>query len=472
MEKGKSEQSEYSFSGPFKIGRDPDCEIRLESSMVSRFHAEARFSEGLWRLYDLNSTNGISIEGERVEEAPLSETVTVEFGKNGPVLSFMPLKPHLEAGGPTHDMSQRDYLKHYFDDRPGASAGAHTMMIRTIHKQLQKKQRRKFQVMLFILALLLAGAGLYAEYTHLELNKQKALAEDIFYSIKSLDLEFADLLRAARQNKDAETLGYIARYQARRAEMEKKYDEFVKGLDIYGKGKSEEDRLILRIARTFGECEIAMPPEFSQEIKRYIDKWKSTPRLVRALELAKKNDYLGKIAEAMSSHGLPPQLLYLGLQESSFNVNAVGPPTRFGIAKGMWQFIPTTARNYGLHTGPLADQPQTDPEDDRHDFAKSTRAAAEYLRYIYDTEAQASCLLVMASYNWGENRVIKLIQTMPENPKERNFWLLLSKYRGNIPQETYDYVFYIVSAAVICESPRTFGFDFDNPIGQIQKLQR
>jgi hypothetical protein len=151
----------------------------------------------------------------------------------------------------------------------------------------------------------------------------------------------------------------------------------------------------------------------------------------------------------MESQGLPPQFLYLGLQESSFNEKACGPPTRFGIAKGMWQFIPTTARNYGLRTGPMAELAQFDPEDERHDFQKSTRAAAEYIRYIYDTQAQASGLLVMASYNWGEHRVIKLINTMPENPRERNFWCLLSKYRPNIPQETYDYVFYIISAAVL-----------------------
>jgi len=58
---------------------------------------------------------------------------------------------------------------------------------------------------------------------------------------------------------------------------------------------------------------------------------------------------------------------------------------------------------------------------------------------------------------------------MPENPKERNFWKLLSQYREKIPQETYDYVFYIVSAAVIGENPNLFGFDFENPVAQYKK---
>jgi len=51
---------------------------------------------------------------------------------------------------------------------------------------------------------------------------------------------------------------------------------------------------------------------------------------------------------------------------------------------------------------------------------------------------------------------------MPKNPRERNFWQLLRRHK--IPAETYEYVFYIFSAAVICENPRRFGFGFDNPL--------
>ena len=73
----------------------------------------------------------------------------------------------------------------------------------------------------------------------------------------------------------------------------------------------------------------------------------------------------------------------------------------------------------------------------------------------------------MASYNWGENRVNRLINEMPANPRDRNFWTFLDKYRHKIPQETYDYVFYIFSAAVIGENPRLFGFNLDNPLAAV-----
>ena len=53
---------------------------------------------------------------------------------------------------------------------------------------------------------------------------------------------------------------------------------------------------------------------------------------------------------------------------------------------------------------------------------------------------------------------------MPANPRERNFWKLLAQYRERVPQETYNYVLMIVSAAVIGENPKLFGFPFDNPL--------
>jgi hypothetical protein len=76
-------------------------------------------------------------------------------------------------------------------------------------------------------------------------------------------------------------------------------------------------------------------------------------------------------------------------------------------------------------------------------------------------------LIVIGSYNWGEGNFRKLVKELPEDPKQRNFWNLLVKYRERIPDETYNYVFYIFSAAVIGENPKLFGFNFDNPLYNI-----
>jgi soluble lytic murein transglycosylase-like protein len=166
---------------------------------------------------------------------------------------------------------------------------------------------------------------------------------------------------------------------------------------------------------------------------------------------------------------MPPHYLYLALQESNFDERAVGPPTNYGHAKGMWQFIPSTAAQYGLQVGPLHGAGVYDPLDDRFDFVKSTVAATKYIKDLSVSDAQASGLLVMASYNWGQNNIRQIIRKMPDNPRERNFWRLLA-YK-NIPRETYDYVFSIVSAAVICENPSFFGVDVECPELSTQQKQ-
>ena len=57
---------------------------------------------------------------------------------------------------------------------------------------------------------------------------------------------------------------------------------------------------------------------------------------------------------------------------------------------------------------------------------------------------------------------------MPTNPRERNFWRLLTGHRNQLPDEAYGYVFNIFSAAVIGGNPRLFGFDFDNPLAHLE----
>jgi membrane-bound lytic murein transglycosylase D len=260
----------------------------------------------------------------------------------------------------------------------------------------------------------------------------------------------------------------IREYRKRREQLQENYNRFVTALNIYDTRLSEKNRLILRVARIFGESELSMPEGFSDEVSGYITKWQSSGRFARAIGLAKQKGYNENIAREFLRNDLPPQFFYLALQESDFNPYNSGPPTRKGIAKGMWQFIPETALKYGLKIGPLVDFQRADPGDERDHFDLATGAAARYIKDLYSTDAEASGLLVMACYNWGDDRVLPLVRSMPQNPKERNFWQFLRNFRERIPQETYDYVFYIVSAAVIGENPRLFGFDFDNPLSGVK----
>jgi hypothetical protein len=213
-----------------------------------------------------------------------------------------------------------------------------------------------------------------------------------------------------------------------------------------------------------GECDVTAPADYFREVDRYIERWRSTPRFEQAVKRAQENGYAKTIAATFTARQLPPQFFYLAMHESDFNPSVSGPPTRWGIAKGMWQFIPETAKRYGLNVGPYYTDARVDMADDRLNWEKATVAAASYIKDIYATEAQASGLLVMASYNWGEHRLVDRLRSMPLNPRERNFWTLLARHRDDVPAQTYDYVFSILAAAVIGENPRLFGFQFDNPL--------
>jgi hypothetical protein len=460
-----SEYKSSSFGKDFSIGREKSCDIQIKNLIVSRIHAMVYIEHGNWWVEDNKSGNGTFVDGNRIDRTPLTGRHQVQLGPTGPMLEMtVPELPQQESSA-TDARTLTHYKKHYFGDTKDDTVGQHTMMVRQAFAEIHKKQKRKYTWIIALVVGLLLITGVYAVINTLKVNKQKKLAADIFYNMRSLEIELAKVLKSTAVTDSSKSREQIIQFKARQMQLEDSYNQFLDTLKVYGKGIGETERLILRMARTFGECEINTPKDFVEEVLVYIEKWKTTQRLNNAIQRAKDNHYTPKIMHTMKEYGLPPHFFYLALQESGFDINACGPKTRWGIAKGVWQFIPTTAAKYGLRPGPLVEERKPDPKDERHHFGRSTLAAARYLSDIYITEAQASGLLVMASYNWGEHRVIDLIQTMPENPRERNFWQMLKKYKNRIPKETYDYVFYIFSAAVIGENPSLFGFSFENPLG-------
>jgi membrane-bound lytic murein transglycosylase D len=252
--------------------------------------------------------------------------------------------------------------------------------------------------------------------------------------------------------------------QTRRARLEAQYEELVKTLGIYSSRTPADVQLIYRTVHRLGESEATMPRGFVDEVRRYIKRW-DREDLKAGMARAAAQDLGPRVSAILSQHHLPREFFYLAMQESRLDPRAIGPSTRFGAPKGMWQLIPPTAEAYGLRLGPLRGVREFDPLDERHDVTKATTAAARYMEDMFTTDAQASGLLVIASYNMGEPRIRSLIRSMPESPAQRNFWALLAKHRSQIPAETYDYVFRVISAAVIGANPRLFGFDFDPPLG-------
>ena len=128
--------------------------------------------------------------------------------------------------------------------------------------------------------------------------------------------------------------------------------------------------------------------------------------------------YFDMMDQVLGQYGLPPQLKYLAVIESGLRSTAVS----WAGAVGPWQFMPATARRYGLTV--------TRSLDERTDYIKSTHAAAGYLRDLY-SEFQ-DWLLVIAAYNGGEGRVRQAIQRSGHT----DFW----KLQYQLPAESMNHV--------------------------------
>jgi hypothetical protein len=487
LQEGSSWSKPRRFVTTFRIGRSPDCDVVLSSQVVSKVHAEVRWEDGQWWLCDLQSRNGTYFNGNRVNRVQLPGSCRVELGQGGTMLwiGVGEAASAPERGEQTYAQGIKKSITEIIDRLKNPIAteedGSHTQFYRQALERIVKHQSRRYQTILGIVLLLLVGTAALAIYQYWEKERLRKIAVDIFYGMKQSELQIAQLeemVAAAGREKEMQA---ILDKQRDVKSDKSKYDTFIKDLGIYGSRMSEQDRAIFRVARLFGECEATMPDDFLVEVKKYIQFWQTTARdrLTAGMRKALTNGYTASISNAMFIRNLPPQFFYVALVESDFNFRAIGPNTRMGYAKGMWQFVASTANQYGLKTGPLWQQAVYDPEDERFNPQKATEAAAKYIKRIYLTKAQASGLLVMASYNWGEKNVVDLIEKLPvvdlieklpENPRGRNFWELMKNYKKNIPQETRDYVFKIISAAVIGENPQLFGFDFAPPFPQAKQL--
>ena len=449
----------------FRIGRSAECEVSLQDTHVSRVHARC-FPEGeQWWLEDLNSSNGSFVGQERVSRVPLHTGTEVRLGAQGLTLQFL-VEPLPKPPPAPQRTGSTDASRYFGDLKEGDVAGEHTMFIRSTFAQIQQKQKRKFGGVIAGLAVLLVLLGAFGFYQYRKAQQQKQVAEQMFYTMKGLDLEIAGLQETVAASSNPQAQQQLRAIADRRAQMEDNYDHFLASMHVYSPKLSEQDRLIMRVARIFGECEVDMPKEFTAEVERYIRYWKTSGRWKSGMQYAQQQGYIAPIAHNLRQQGLPTQFMYIPMNEGNYHQDVSGPITKYGIPKGMWQFLPMAATHYGLHVGPLLDEQVPDDKDDRDHFDLESGAAAKYLKDLYSGDAQASGLLVLACYDMGEPRVVRMVRSMPSNPRERNFWKVLQAHRDQIPQETYDYVFRIFAAAVIGENPRLFGYDFDPPIPQ------
>src|SRR5688500_7958985 len=152
--------------------------------------------------------------------------------------------------------------------------------------------------------------------------------------------------------------------------------------------------------------------------------------------------YLPMVQEVFRAEGLPLDLAYIPLVESAFKNSALSRAK----ARGMWQFMSGTGIENGLQHDWYIDE-RADPE-------KATRAAAKYLKTLFNQFGDWH--LALASYNGGPGRVQR---SMKRSGRE-DFWAISATSRF-LPRETRNYVPLILAAIIVAKNPMQYGLDID-----------
>src|SRR5436305_1344552 len=178
---------------------------------------------------------------------------------------------------------------------------------------------------------------------------------------------------------------------------------------------------------------------FNDRVLGFLDYYQNRGRGAIEVGLERAGKFQPMIEKILKEEGVPLDLIYLCQAESAFEPRALSR----AAAKGMWQFISSRGKEYGLR--------QTWWIDERSDPEKSTRAAARHLKDLY--REFGDWYLAMAAYNSGPVRVQRAL----EHTGADNFWTLAEKKA--LPKETVNYVPNILALTIIGKNPEKYGFN-------------
>jgi membrane-bound lytic murein transglycosylase D len=189
-----------------------------------------------------------------------------------------------------------------------------------------------------------------------------------------------------------------------------------------------------------------LPTRLDTRVVKYLKFYRDDAAGRRILRVWAKR--AGRLVPALRAEfakaGLPTDLVWLSLIESGHNPTIVSPAG----AAGLWQFVPESARMYGLTVDRWVDQ-RFDPE-------RSTEAA---VRYLSDLRTRfGSWELAMAAYNMGHGGLLRAMKKFNTN----DFWVL-ARYEAGLPYETTLYVPKILATAVAMANKKAFGIDDVEP---------
>jgi membrane-bound lytic murein transglycosylase D len=176
-------------------------------------------------------------------------------------------------------------------------------------------------------------------------------------------------------------------------------------------------------------------PVTNRDVDRWIHYFTHEGRDVFQRWLLRMPQYEPIYAQSFARHGLPPEIIYHSMIESGFSTKAYS----WAHAVGLWQFVRTTGKHYGLRVDWWVDE--------RRDPYLATEAACQYLAELH--EEFGDWELALAAYNVGEGRIRKQIRRQ----NTRNFWDL------RLPRETRNHVPKFYAAMILGTEAEKYGFE-------------
>ncbi|MCH9842539.1 MAG: transglycosylase SLT domain-containing protein [Betaproteobacteria bacterium] len=175
-----------------------------------------------------------------------------------------------------------------------------------------------------------------------------------------------------------------------------------------------------------------------KRIKKYENWYKKRPDYIERM-MVRANKYLYFVYQEVKKRNMPMEIALLPMIESAYNPLAKSKAK----AVGMWQFIPSTGRLYGLQ--------QDWWRDERKNVIESTDSALDYLERLHDEFGTWE--LALAAYNAGEGRVGRTQKKNKRNKRPTDFYSL------NLPMETRNYVPKLLAIRNIMQNPAKYGIE-------------
>jgi soluble lytic murein transglycosylase-like protein len=458
-----------------RIGTAEDCELRYDPESepeVRPYHAAIAWKDDAYHLLELDRSGQIFVNGTAVADQTLRTGDRLRMGgEGGPelevVLSINPdYDPAQDAArmvetlrGHTQEEKAVEVVERAAGRvaeeraRAGGVSSRQTMefMAVALHEMgdvMKRQTRRRWGRGLLIIVLLAVGI---IGTQRMIIVKQRLQIAEMQDAKSRFDEQIAAIQLKMETETDPARLALAERQLLNlMGEAEKVLAELARRDQAAARAVESGDQLerqLRQLLREFDAETYAIPPIFRERVTVHIAELLAA-RSTTMVIYRRKVRYWPVIAEEFKALELPEAMAYVAWTESSFDPMAI---SKVGAA-GMWQMTGETAISLGLRVDGTVDE--------RHDVRKQTRAAARHLAMLLGEFGEDSFMLVMASYNRGENGVRRVLRQVAQEPggfkkEKRDFWHL---YRLKLlPPETREYVPRVLAAALICTYPESYG---------------